>query len=253
MNQERKLAAILLAGGFGRRLGELGQSLPKGLIPFKETTLVGRLLADIGQIREITQIILVTNNKFFELYQKYLDQNFKNLPIFLKNDGKNFNEERAGALNDLLIALDSPQIKDEKYDCLVLASDTYYEFKMQDFLQFCRQHPDSFALVVRQVKDKNVIKGRFGCAVLQGEKVVDFVEKPENPPSYFAATPFYFYPNSLIGKVSEYHHEGGSMDSPGTIVSWLIRHGVSCLAFVVPDSIIDVGTPEDVAKLKNVI
>ena len=51
--------------------------------------------------------------------------------------------------------------------------------------------------------------------------MVDFLEKPEEPPSTLAATATYVFHRDHVALVRRYLEEGNSPDQPGRFVAWL--------------------------------
>lgn len=237
----------ILAAGFGTRLDEFGKQYPKGLIPYKETTLLGRMLSKLKEAGGDFNIALITNNRFLPAYSEYLVKNFSDLNIKLINNGVDIPEKRLGALGDLKLTLDRLNWYDK--DLLVLPSDTFFTFPISDLLAFYQNH-QGFTTVFYE-EDRALIKDRLGCGVLNGDRVVEFVEKPADPPSNFAAVPLYIYPKDLLSKVGEYAAAGGGLDSPGKIIPWLIGKNIPVWAYTYKGKYLDVGKVEDVETLKN--
>ena len=219
----------ILAAGFGTRLDKFGEQCPKGLIPYKETTLLGRMLSQLAGFN----IALVTNNKFFPAYSDYLAKNYSSLNVQVINNGVDTPEKRLGAIGDLL----------------VLSCDTYFTFPISDLLDFYAKH-HGFTTVLHEV-DMSVIKNRLGCGVLDGDRIMKFVEKSDTPPSNLAAVPLYIYPKELLSKISEYIKTGAGVDSPGKIIPWLIANNIPVWGYTYQGEYLDVGTPADLEKLKN--
>lgn len=238
----------ILAAGFGTRLNEIGQQLPKGLIPYKETTLLGRMLNDLAHSSWQGKIALTTNNKFFDQYSQYLKNNFPDLEIAVINNEVDVPEKRLGALGDLKLTLDRLNWYDQ--DLLVLPSDTFFTFPLPDLFSFYQKH-HGFVTAFHELPDKAIIANRLGCGVLDGDRVVEFIEKPADPPSNFAAVPLYFYPQNLLTRIDEYIKEGENLDSPGQIVGWLIKKGIPVWGFTYQGEYLDVGTVKDVEQLKK--
>jgi glucose-1-phosphate thymidylyltransferase len=240
------MKSIILAGGYGTRLKEAGEGLPKGLIAVGETTLVERVVDELRALG-ISEIALVTNEKYYSHYSRWAG-NQKN--ISLVNDGTTSPETRLGALGDLLLVIQTLGWEDDAI--LVAPSDTYYEFPLSLFRNMVQKSPNDFATIVRKM-DMGDIKNRLGCAILNElNQIVDFVEKPEDPPSPYAAIPFYYYPAQAHALLTQYAAAGNSMDAPGNIIPWLLKRGLPVRACVVDHRTIDVGTPKDRETLKTV-
>lgn len=71
--------AIILAAGFGTRLGNLTQNTPKALVPFRQGTMISYQIEKLKQcgISEIT----VNAHHFSELIEKYFRDNNFGIPV----------------------------------------------------------------------------------------------------------------------------------------------------------------------------
>lgn len=240
---------LFLAAGFGTRLKEFGETTPKGLIPSGKSTLLGTALADICTLRsDFRDLALVTNGKFSKVYGEWLETQNCGGDVALINDGSTKPEERLGAIGDILLVVGEKNWWDE--DLLVIPSDTFYSFHMKDFLEFAKRH-GGFATIFKDTP-KEVIAGRLGCAVVEDDRVVSFVEKPIEPPSTFAAIPFYYYPSAVLKLLPEYKSSGGNMDAPGNIIPWLLSRQVPVYGYITRGETLDVGTMEDLKKIRSV-
>jgi NDP-sugar pyrophosphorylase family protein len=236
---------LILAAGYGTRLKEYGEKLPKGLIPYKNTVLVERVITEF-LTNNITGTALITNDKYKHAYETFVQS--KGYDITVLSDGTKTAENHLGGLADLWFAVQKLGWIDR--DILVAPSDTYVEFSFSDFLSVINKHPQNFCTIVRKM-DTEAIKGRLGCATIKDGQITAFVEKPANPPSPFAAIPFYYYPSSVLPLLNIYKQEGNTMDAPGSIVPWLLARKLPVYAYTVSTNTIDVGTMNDVQTLQG--
>lgn len=241
-----KLKTLILAAGFGTRLKEYGEQLPKGLIPYKQTTLIGNLISELNR-SNITSLALITNDKYFKQYKAFASLQESELTVI--NNRSTAPENRKGALGDLQIAI--KELCWEKENILVVPSDTYFEFPLSDFIAKIKLNPNHFHTIVRKM-DSELIANRLGCAVVnEHNHITSFEEKPANPPSNYAAIPFYYYPHTITAKLHEYRANGYSMDAPGSIIPWLIKEKLTVYAHIVTQPTIDVGTLQEVKLLQS--
>jgi len=235
---------LILAAGFGTRLKEYGEQTPKGLIPTANGTLMGHVIDECLALD--FPIALVTNNRFFPVYTDWLAKSYLSANVQVLNDGANIPEKRLGALGDIDHSIN--ELSWQNDDLLVVPSDTFFEFSLSEFVCFA-QEENLFATVVRDMGDKKLIANRLGCPTVQYERIVSFVEKPAEPPTTFAAIPFYYYPKHVLAMLPEYRSSGGNMDAPGSIIPWLLSKQVGVAAFQISSSTLDVGTPADIETL----
>ncbi len=237
---------LYLAAGFGTRLLEYGQTMPKGLIPFGNTTLLDRLVQDTQRLG--ASATLCTNERFFSLYTEWRDTVSAYKTIDVVSDGAKEPAQHLGALGDIAYIFEQKKLWGE--DVLVLSTDTYYQFAMSDFVAFA-QEKRAFATVVRDMGTTEPIRGRLGCATMTGEMITAFVEKPQEPSSTFAAIPFYWYAKEMHEDFARYKQEREDMDAPGRIIPWLLSQGRNVFGYVTKDQTLDVGTITDVEQLQH--
>lgn len=240
------MKALILAAGFGTRLKTLGETIPKGLIRHGQTPLIDYLLREVGDIPEIKQIALVSNNRYARAYEVWLKRH--QLDIQLLNNGVDESDMRLGALGDLIFGID--QLQWQTQPILVLPSDTYFRFPLAGVIRKFRETGE-FTTVLRQMPDKSVIANRLGCAVLNEDRIIEFAEKPSQPRSLYAAIPFYIYPPKVVSLLDTYRKQGNTLDAPGSIINWLIENRHPVHAYVTEYETLDVGTPADVTQLQS--
>lgn len=248
-----KIGAIILAGGFGTRTQGVLKDIPKTLVITSDgKSILHHALEDLIDNCKFNKIYIVSNSLHYHSILQHVKKIYPNKDIFIFDNGKKNSEERLGALGDLLFAFNN--IRDNQRSYLVVPCDNTYwrSFSLKQFLDFSLKNNNDFTMVVRDVKDLKIIKGRFGCAVLdKNNSIVQFIEKPNVPPSTFAATPFYIYRKEHIRILEEYIKQGKAPDHPGSFIPYLIEKGNSVKAFIVKDLLIDAGTPDDIDKAKK--
>ena len=55
----------------------------------------------------------------------------------------------------------------------------------------------------------------------QNNKVIEFLEKPENPPSTLAASACYLFPREVMKQVPLFLEQEGRKDAPGFFIKWI--------------------------------
>jgi glucose-1-phosphate thymidylyltransferase len=238
---------LILAGGFGTRLKELGETVPKGLIPTKGGTLLDQIIKEVALSKEISKVALISNGRFIGKFAQWFKDNYQDLPITLFDNGTILPENRLGAIGDMIFALDRLKWQE---DLLIVPSDTWFNFSLSNFINFAQTH-DGISTVVREVASETEIANRLGCAVLAGDSMVGFVEKPAHPPSPYAAVPFYYYKKAYVSLLKVYKEAGNNLDAPGSIFPWLLTKEVSVFAWKVNTLTVDVGTLEEVQKIQE--
>lgn len=247
-----KIKAIILAGGFGTRTQGVLKNLPKTLVVTSDgKTILQHTIDDLVVNCELEDVFIVSNSLHYQAIKSHVDK-LEHKKIRVIDNGKKIPEKRLGALGDLMFVFNN--INDSKVSYLVVPCDTTYwqSFSLKDFMTFSLADKESFVTIFRDVKDPNIIKGRFGCALLDDKNnVINFTEKPNQPQSTFAASPFYIYRQKHISLLKEYLEKGYSPDHPGSFIPFLIEKKMNIKAFIVKNLIIDAGTPIDIEKAKK--
>jgi glucose-1-phosphate thymidylyltransferase len=236
------MKVIVLAAGFSTRLYPLTHYFPKGLLPIHGTAITGYVLNDLVKNTKIKDIAFLTNHRYAPLFDVWLKANYATIKLI--DNGVTEVDKRLGAIGDLLYVLNQTNWND---DLLVLSSDTLTSLKLSEFIEFFQTHRGVVNSIF-DTKDAEIIRKKLGCAVIAGEKIIQFIEKPENPPTTLTSIPFYIFPKEAIPLIRQYVSEGNPLDAPGSIVPWLIGK-LPVFAFKTTGYYFDVGTIEVYNKL----
>ena len=204
------MKALILAAGYATRLRPLTDSIPKQLLPVGGRPMVDWIL---DRIVETTadEIHLVTNARFAPDFERWA----AGKDVQVHNDGTTSNEDRLGAIGDI----DFVELDD---DLLVIAGDNLFDYSLADYESWWRQR-DGSAIAVLDVHDRELAK-KYGIVdVDEDDRVIGFVEKPDDPPTTLCATATYFYDREHARLVELYLEEGNPPDQPGNFVAWLYQ------------------------------
>ncbi len=136
----------------------------------------------------------------------------------IHDDGTRSNDDRLGAIGDMQFVIDLLGIDD---DLLVIAGDNLFEFNLGSFVRYWRTKCSASALAVRDVGSLELAT-HYGIVELAADgRVVDFLEKPADPPSTLAATATYLFHRAHVPLIRTYLDGGQPPDQPGRFVAWL--------------------------------
>ena len=247
MLQYQIMKVIVIAAGFSTRLYPLTLNFPKGLLEIGGKAITAYVVDEIIKLKQVDEIVMVTNNRYYPYFAKWLKKNYPAKYIRLLNNGANDKDTRLGAIGDLQFVLDKTGWQE---DLLVVSSDTLTSLNFNAFLEFFASHK-GFINSIFNCHDKNIIKNKLGCAVVDGIKLIKFIEKPADPPTTLTSIPFYIYPKNSLPLITQYLKEGNHADAPGSIISWLIGK-IATYAFDIGKGFyFDVGTKEVLEKLQQ--
>jgi glucose-1-phosphate thymidylyltransferase len=204
------LKALILAAGYATRLRPLTDSIPKQLLPVGGRPMVDWILDRLGET-SADEVHLVTNARFAERFERWAEDK----DVRIHNDGTTSNEDRLGAIGDIrFVGLDD--------DLLVVAGDNLFDFSLADYEAYWRER-DGSCIAVFDVGDPELAK-KYGIVdVGENDRIVGFLEKPENPPTTLCATATYLYEREHVRLVELYLEEGNPPDQPGNYIAWLHR------------------------------
>ena len=214
---------IVLAAGYATRLGELTKNFPKPLLKIGNNTILGRMLDDIDAIDDITEHIIVTNHKFAPIFEQWATEQHYSKPITIIDDGTETNDTRLGAVNDLLLVLNTPSMRENPEGILVVAADNLLFFSFREFIDFAKQKDTSCIMCHEQPSLEKL--QRTGVVELDSNnKVLGIEEKPQNPKSHWAVPPFYIYLKNDLELVRHSVENGCGKDAPGNLAHYMVEH-----------------------------
>lgn len=231
---------IVIAAGYATRLYPLTENFPKPLLKIGERSILDRILDDVDGIEDIDEHIIVTNHKFAEIFNNWVaERKLKpgTKPIRIIDDGTTDNENRLGAVKDLLLAIDEFGIND---DIMVLAADNVLDFSLQGFVNFFKQKNTS-VIMCHHEPELYKLQRTGVIAVDEDMKVLEMQEKPEHPVSNWAVPPFYIYKKNDLPLIRDCLNHGCGFDAPGNLAHYLVN-ATTIHAWIMPGSRYDIGS-----------
>lgn len=213
------MKALILAAGHGTRLYPIIKNTPKAFLEIKGKTLVDYLLEKLKDLDKLVEVFVVTNNKFFALFQDWAKghRTFP-CPIRIVNDGTNTPEERLGSIGDINFVLFNSKIND---DLLVIGSDNLFNYDFKEFIPFCRRKIPAVSIGLYDIGNLESAK-LFGVVKIDKEnKVISFEEKPQNPQTTLAAMCLYYFPKVSLKLIEQYLAQTKNADRAGDYIRWL--------------------------------
>lgn len=244
------MKTIVLAAGYATRLYPLTENYPKPLLEIGSNTILGRMLDDIDTIPEISEHIIVTNHKFASIFRDWVadrQAGRASKQIYVLDDGSITNENRLGAVRDLLLALMDFDICE---DILVVAADNILEFSFRGFVEAFKEKKTSMIMCHHEPEIYKL--QRTGVIEVDDDmKVLQMQEKPEVPVSHWAVPPFYIYRKEDLPLVRGSIAHGCGTDAPGNLAHYLVEH-TTLHAWPMPGGRFDIGSLDtyEEAKLK---
>ncbi len=228
--------AVVLAGGYATRLWPITRHRPKMFLPVGETTVVDRIFRELETDDRIEDVYVSTNERFADEFRDHLAESAFEKPV-VSVEETTAEDEKFGVVGALAQLVDREGIDD---DLLVVAGDNLVDFDLSEFVDFS-QRKASPALAAYDVGSRRRARS-YGLVELDGDRVVDFQEKPDDPKSTLVSIACYAFPRDQL-RFGEYLEGGNNPDEPGWYLQWL-QARTAVHAFVFDGAWFDIGTPE---------
>ncbi|CAI8396235.1 MAG: spore coat protein [Rhodothermaeota bacterium MED-G12] len=182
------LKGVILAGGTGSRLYPLTKVTNKHLLPVGNKPMIFHPIEKLTGLG-IQDILIVTGTEHMGDV------------VNLLGSGAEYNcrftykvQDQAGGIAQALGLAENFAGQDP---IVVILGDNIFE---DDLTAAARTYTGNGAMILlKQVPDPQ----RYGVALLDGDKVIEIQEKPENPPTSFAVTGVYFYDSRVFSAIRD--------------------------------------------------
>ena len=210
---------IVLAAGYATRLYPLTENFPKPLLKIEGVSILDRLIMDVDAIEEIDEHIVISNHKFLPHFEKWAAESNYTKTITVLDDGSVANENRLGAVRDILFAIETKKLYDN--DLLVIAADNVLTFSFRGFTDYFKEIKTSL-IMTHYEPDISALQRTGVITVDSDNRVLEMQEKPREPKSHNAVPPFYIYKKDDVKYIKECVLEGCNTDAPGNLVISLL-------------------------------
>ncbi len=182
------LKGIILAGGTGSRLYPLTKVTNKHLLPVGNKPMIFHPIEKLTGLG-IQDILIVTGTEHMGDV------------VNLLGSGAEYNcrftykvQDQAGGIAQALGLAENFAGQDP---IVVILGDNIFE---DDLTTAAHTYTGNGAMILlKEVPDPQ----RYGVALLDGDKVIEIQEKPENPPTFFAVTGVYFYDSRVFSAIRD--------------------------------------------------
>ena len=171
------MIAIILAGGEGTRLRPLTYNLPKALIPVQGKTLTEHVI-DVLKKLDIDEVILSIGYMADKVKDYFGDGSKFNLKITYAVE-----KEPMGTAGPLILL---PKINET---FVMVNGDNLFHLDFKKMLELHKKNKATATIALTKVEDVS----HFGVARLEGDKILEFIEKPkkEEAPSNYINSGYY--------------------------------------------------------------
>jgi glucose-1-phosphate thymidylyltransferase len=228
--------AVVLAGGYAKRLWPLTLNRPKALLPVAGKPVIDYVVEKLCSLSpRINRIVVSTNLKFQPHFEEWLKTSkIDDIELMPERSAKE--EEKFGAVRALAEAVE--KIGEE--NILVLPGDNLFTDDLEGFVRF---FGEKLAPIVALFAAGSIEETRKGSNVSVDEdgKILEFVEKPVFPNTTLVGAAIYAFPASIRRRFNQYLRLGSNVDEPGKFVEWLHRQE-PVYGYMFKDRVWDIGT-----------
>ncbi len=233
------MKAIIMAGGYARRLWPLTKDKAKPLLPVGGRPIIDYIWGSISKL-DVGKVYISTNEKFASQFKEWIAQ--KDDPrLVLAVEPSRSEKEKLGSIGAIELLIKTYGIDD---DLLIAAGDNLTDMGMGEFVAAYDGRP---LVALYDLNDKAKAANKYGVVEVEGGVIVGFEEKPAEPKSSLISSGFYLYPAKALPLFREYLAGGNNRDSPGFFLEWLHKRE-DVKAFVFSGMWFDIGDLESYKK-----
>ncbi|MFP8953686.1 sugar phosphate nucleotidyltransferase [Natrialbaceae archaeon A-arb3/5] len=231
------MKAVVLAGGYATRLWPITRHRPKMFLPLGETTVIERIYAELEAEARIDEVYVSTNERFAPDFEAQLANSEFDKPR-LSVEKTTEEDEKLGVVSALAQLVEREGIDD---DLLVIAGDNIFEFAIRDFLAYYDRKGGPVIAAYDVGSPERATA--YGVVDLEDDRVIDFQEKPDDPPGTRVSIGCYAFSQETLELLPTYLEEGNDPDEPGWFVQWL-QSKEPTYAYTFDGAWFDIGTRE---------
>ena len=234
------MIGLIMAGGFGTRLG----GVPKGLIVVNGQLMIN-FLKDRLKEAGVEEVYVLTNLVHAKEYWKYVKDGDMKLVI----EPSSSDADKLGSVGGFRYFSDLIHWD----EILVVACDNYFDFALRHFVNKYRGR--NAVVLYNMTGRPNVNMSKYGQVLLNSNnRIVEFYEKPRRIMSYLVSTGIYLFNQKVYKVLEEYYNEGNQLDRFGDFVKYLVKKEEVYGYVVSPEwKWYDIGTKEELMMVGGVV
>ena len=238
------MKAVVLAAGYATRLYPLTLDRPKPLLEVGGKPMLDWVFERLQKMG-VDGTIVVTNAKFTPHFQRWAEDK---PGVTVVDDGTTSNDDRLGAIGDLVFVLDRLGLDD---DLVVVAGDNLFTDDISGLAAYARE-VDAPVIAVHDVGDLELMREYNQVETDSSGRILFMEEKPAQARTTLAAVALYFYPRHVLPQIRRYLAEGNNPDQPGRLPEWLhTRTPVYTWRF--PGDWYDIGSREQLEEADRIL
>ncbi len=234
----KKISAVIAAAGLGTRLKDYkDNSHTKVLIKIRQSSMISEQISQLSGWG-IERFVIIANPEFYSLIKDDIDVNHAD-----KDINYAIQEKPLGIAHALL---QSKDLIENNSKILFILGDNF--FGENPIIDLDINKINNSVLFLKEVNSPQ----DFGVAQVEGEKIINIVEKPTNPTSNFAVVGIYLYDYNCFELISKLEFsKRGELEI--TDLNNLLIQKSSVDYKILKSWWIDAGTEERIESLKKLL
>ena len=234
----KKISAVIAAAGLGTRLKDYkDNSHTKVLIKIRQSSMISEQISQLSGWG-IERFVIIANPEFYSLIKDDIDLNHADKDIDYA-----IQEKPLGIAHALL---QSKDLIENNSKILFILGDNF--FGENPIIDLDINKINNSVLFLKEVKNPQ----EFGVAQVEGEKIINIVEKPTDPTSNFAVVGIYLYDYNCFELISKLEFsKRGELEI--TDLNNLLIKKSSVDYKILKSWWIDAGTEERIESLKKLL
>jgi glucose-1-phosphate thymidylyltransferase len=229
------MKAVVLAGGYATRLWPITRHRPKMFLPIGDGTVIDTIFEELEADDRVDEVFVSTNEYFADEFEAFIAESDYEKPTLSVEETVE-EDEKFGVVGAMAQLIDRENVDD---DLLIVAGDNLISFGLSNFIDYFEEK-GAPSLVAYDVGSREKAKS-YGLVELEGDRVVNFQEKPDDPASTLVSIACYVYPQETLPLFDEYLSNDNNPDEPGWFVQWL-QEREDVYAFTFDTAWYDIGT-----------
>jgi len=230
--------AIVLAGGYAKRLLPLTLGTPKALLPIAGKPILDYIVDKLQALNPpLTKIVVSTNMLFQPQFETWLAfSGYRN--IELVPDKASSELQKPGAIQAMANIIN--QLPED--DVLVIAGDGMFNDDLNGMLESFRKTKSCVVAIYEVATFDDATR----CATVQVDrngKILDLIEKPSVVTTKKVCGAIYLFKKGVNQQLNRYLQFNLPTDQPGRFIEWLCKQE-NVYGYKLADRLWDIGTHE---------